>query len=59
MQLTDPVAEAAMDCDSSSESGSEDNGPDDAALDEMQAAEASVRAEPDNYEVYAAVCLRV
>ena len=56
MQLTDPVAEAAMDCETSdSGSQSQDDGPDDASLDEMQAAEAAVVAEPENYEAHAAV----
>lgn len=54
--MTDPVAEAAMDCDTSdSGSQSQDDGPDDASLDEMQAAEAAVIADPENYEVHAAV----
>jgi hypothetical protein len=57
MQLTDPAAEAAMDCESAdSGSQSEDDGPDDASFDEMQAAEAAVTAQPENYEVHATVC---
>lgn len=56
MQLTDPGAEAAMDIDGSSDSDSmDDDGPDDATLDEMQAAEAAVRADAENYEAHSAV----
>lgn len=53
MQLTDPVAEAAMDLgDDSESSGSE---LDDAVLDKIQAAEQAVVADPGNYESHLAV----
>lgn len=54
MQLTDPVAEAAMDLGDDSEGSASEL--DDAVLDQIQAAEEAVTSDPGNYEAHIAVC---
>ena len=56
MQLTDPVAEAAMDLgDDSESSGSELT---DDILDKIQAAEQAVASDPGNYDAHVSVRLK-